>query len=159
MDKLRESKNKKHAYRPRPPFAIVEGAGTPPFKKLDPEAVWVLLQLYSKFTGRNRSNLSLTYREARETMSERVLNRAIWQLLGYGFIDVVRWGRLERNCTLYGFSDRWRRLNTPEADDRLAKIGAILEDIEKLKREKWPEGRESEKRMRIVELQKSLFER
>jgi len=158
MDKPRDPKNKKGAYRPRPPFAIVEGAGTSPFKELDPEAVWVLLQLYSKFTGRNRSNLSLTYRETRETMSERVFGRAIWQLLGFGFIDVVRWGRLERNCTLYSLSDRWRRLNTPEAAERRAKIGGTLEEIERLKREKWPEGRKSEKRMRIIELQKSVFE-
>ena len=156
MDKF--ARNKKRAYRPRPPFAIVEGAGTPPFKKLDPEAVWVLLQFYAKFTGRNRINLSLTYREARETMSERVFSRAIWQLIGFGFIDVERWGRLERNCTLYGFSDRWRRLCGPEVEDRRTKIGATLEEIERLKREKWEEGRKSEKRQRIIALQKSVFE-
>jgi hypothetical protein len=157
MGNFREPNNKKGAYRPKPPFAIVEGSGTPPFKKLDPEAVWVLFQLYSKFTGRNRSNLSLTYREARETMSERVFNRAIWQLIGFGFVDVVRWGRLARNCTLYGFSDRWRRLCAPESDNRRAKIGTTLEEIEKLKREKRSEGQKLEKRMRITALQKSVF--
>jgi hypothetical protein len=158
MDRFRDPKNKKGAYRPRPPFAIVEGAGTAPFKKLTPEAVWVLHKFYSKFTGRNRSDLSVTYRETKETISERVFSRAIWQLIGFGFVDVVRWGCLERNCTLYGFSDRWRRLQGPEAEERRAKIGVVLEEIEKLKREKWPAEKKSEKRERIRALQKSVFE-
>jgi len=157
MGNVREPRNKKGAYRPRPPFSIVEGNGTPPFEKLSPEAVWALLQLYSKFKGHNRSNLSLTYAEARPTMCERVFSRALWQLIGFGFIDVVRWGRLERNCTLLGISDRWRRLATPGAVDRLGEIESILEQIEKLKREKWPADRKEEKRMRIRALQKSVF--
>jgi len=155
---LREAKNKKQAYRPRPPFAIVEGAGTPPFKRLSPEAVWALLELYSKFNGRNRGNLSLTFREASRVISGRVFSRASWQLIGFGFTDVNRFGRLERVCTIFGLSDRWRRLCSPEDEGRLAKIEAALEEVEKLKREKWPEGRKSEKRERITALRKSVFE-
>jgi hypothetical protein len=158
MSRFREPKNKKNAYRPRPPFAIVEGAGTPPFKELSPEAVWALLRLYEKFNGRNRSNLSLTFKEASETLARRVFSRAIWQLIGFGFIDVIRWGRLERICTLFGISDRWRRLCGPEARDRRAKIKAVLKEIEILKREKWPEEAKCEKRQRIAALRKSIFE-
>ena len=152
-------RNKKHAYKPRSPFAIVEGAGTPPFKKLSPEAVWVLLELYRKFNGYNRGDLSLTFNEVSRTMSGRVFSRALWELIGFGFIDVNRPGRLERTCTIFGFSDRWRQLRAPEAEDRRAKIGALLEEIEKLKREKWEEGRKSEKRQRIAALRRAVFEK
>jgi len=154
MDDARNSKNKKSSYRPRPPFAIVEGAGTDVWSLLGPAAVWVLLMFYKKFNGRNRSNLSVTYREVKSFICERVFGRAIWQLIGFGFIDVKRWGRLERNCSLYGLSDRWRKLTGPTNEDRRAKIGDRLKEIEKLKRERGG----GEKRQRIAALRKSLFE-
>ena len=161
MQKYRDPKERKKrqwGYKPRPPFAIVEGAGTPLFNRLSPEAVWVLLKLYSKFNGKNRSNLSLTYRETKETMCSKVRSRATWQLLGYGFIDVIRWGRLERNCTIFAFSDRWRRCCAPEAEPQLDKIEAILKKIQILQREKSEVGSKSEKRQRIAALRKEVFD-
>jgi hypothetical protein len=68
--------------------------------------------LYSKFTGRNRSNLSLTYKEGRVAgVRDGRLTLAIWELMAFGFIKTVRWGRLERNCSIYGLDDRWRSVN------------------------------------------------
>jgi hypothetical protein len=151
-------KKRQWGYRPRRPFAIVEGAGTPPFNRLSPEAAWVLLKLYGKFNGKNRSDLSLTYRETKETMCSKVRNRATWQLLGYGFVDVKRWGRLERNCTIFALSDRWRRLCAPEAEPQLDKIEAILKEIQILQREKCEGGNKSEKRQRIAALRKEVFD-
>ena len=151
-------KKRQRGYRPRPPFAIVEGAGTPPFERLGHEAVWVLLKLYGKFNGKNRSNLSLTYRETKETMCSKVRSRATWQLLGYGFIDVIRWGRLGRNCTIFALSDRWRRLCAPEAEPQLDKIEANLKKIQILQREKCEVGSKSEKRQRITALRKEVFD-
>ena len=151
-------KHKQWAYRPKPPFKIVEGAGTPPFKKLNPEAVWVLLSLYGKFNGKNRADLSLTYRESKETMCSKVRGRATWQLLGYGFVDVVRWGRLERNCTIFALSDRWRSLCAPEAEPRLAKIEASLKEIQVLQREKCEQDNKNERQQRIAALRKQVFD-
>jgi hypothetical protein len=158
MDKLREQKNKKHAYRPRPPFHIIEGGGSEPFQQLHPEAVWVLHEFYGKFNGFNRSNLSCTFNEVKNVMSGRVFSRALWKLIGFGFLDIKRFGRLERTCSIFALSDRWRRLCGSEAAARRAEIRALLEDIERLKRESWPKEKRSEKQDRIRVLKKRLFE-
>jgi hypothetical protein len=139
-------------------MAIVEGSGTSPFDRLSPEAVWVLHRLYSKFKGFNRNNLSLTYDEVSQILGGRVYSRSLWQLIGFGFVDVERFGRLERTCTIFALSNRWRKWLDPSSQPGLDQIAAILKEIEDLKREKWPEGRKSEKRQRITALRKSLFE-
>ena len=154
----RRNKQKSTAYRPKPPFAIIEGIGTPAFNRLSPTSIWTLTKLYSKFNGYNRANLSLTYREANNTMSSAIFTRSIWQLLAFGFIDVVRWGRLERNCSIFSISDRWRRWQAPDSETKLNKITTILSEIEHLRREKWPEGKKSEKRQRIAVLRKTIFD-
>ena len=158
MDKSRESKNKRRGYVPSPPFAIIEGSGTEPFDKLYPPAVWVLHRIYKKFNGLNRANLSCTYDEVKNIMSGRVFSRALWELIGFGFLDVKRFGRLERTCSIFALSDRWRRLCGSEAADRRAKIGVLLGDIERLKRESWPKDKKVEKREQIRALRKRIFE-
>jgi len=120
------------AYRPRPPFKIIEGIGTEPFRHLSPWAVWILAQFYSKFNGKNRANLSLTYSETESTMSSLVFTRSIWEIVGFGFLDVKRFGRLERNASVYALSDRWRSLDSPQ---KCAEIEATLEKIRILQRE------------------------
>jgi hypothetical protein len=154
----RKNKQQRAAYRPKPPFAIIEGVSTPPFDRLSPTAVWVLVKLYSKFNGFNRANLSVPYRGVKEIMSPFILTRSIWELLAFGFIDVQRWGRLERNCSIFSISDRWRRWQAPDSELHLDRIAAVLAEIEKLRREKWPEGRKSEKRQRIAALRKGVFD-
>jgi len=151
------SRHERKAYRPRPPFKIIEGLGTPAFERLNPYAQWVLNKFYSRFDGRNRSNLSLSYAEVSPVMSGVIFSRAIWELIGFGFLDVRRWGRLERNASLYGLSDRWRRFCEPGSETRLDKIAAQLQEVENLKRQKWPEGKKSEKRERIAALRHSLL--
>jgi len=148
---LENKKNKRRAYQPVAPFKTVEGIGTEPFKRLAPHSTWVLLRFYAKFTGFNRNDLSLTYREVKSAMSNLLFSRSIWQLIGFGFIDVKRFGRLERNCSIFSLSNRWRSL----ADDpkRCDAIQAILDEIEMLKRKRGS----AEKRMRIHELRNSLF--
>jgi hypothetical protein len=154
---MAKQKHERKAYRPQPPFGIVEGVGTPPFKRLSPFAVWVLVKFYEKFNGYNRSDLSLSYSEVRPVMSTPIFNRAIWQLLSFGFVDVRKWGRLEKKATLFGLSDRWRRFNKSDSEKELDKIAGQLQEIEILKRQKWPEGRKSEKRERMTALRSSLF--
>lgn len=84
-------------------------------------------------------------------MSSLIFTRWQWQLIGFGFIDVVRSGRLERNCSLYGLSNRWRRLS--EKPETLDEIEQLLNEIERLKREKGSE----EKRMKINALRKKAL--
>jgi len=154
----RKQKQRHAAYRPKPPFGIIEGIGTPPFERLSPTAVWALNKFYSKFNGYNRNNLSLPYREVKKIMSPFIFNRSLWELLGFGFIDVQRFGRLERNCSIFSLSDRWRRWQTPDSGPQLDRIAATLQEIEKLKREKWSEGKKAEKRQLVIGLQKTVFD-
>ncbi len=73
----------------RPPFKIIEGVDTEPFVRLSPWAVWVLARFYCKWDGRirNRTNLSLTYKEVRSAMSPAIFTRSIWECIAFGFLD------------------------------------------------------------------------
>ncbi len=139
------------AYTPSPPFRTVEGIESEGYSRLHVRSVWVLMEFYIKFNGYNRSNLSFPYEEARPKMSTLLFNRSIWQLIGLGFIDVKRSGRLERNCSIYGLSDRWRRLS--EHPERLDEIQAILDQIVRLKRAPG----HVDKRMEIERLRKEVL--
>jgi hypothetical protein len=147
----REKRNRRQAYQPKVPFKTVEGVGTEVFKRLSPHSVWVLLCFYEKFTGFNRADLSLTYAEVENTMSGVLFTRAIWQLIGFGFLDVRRFGKLEANCSLFALSDRWRGLT--DNPKRLDAIQAVLDEVERLKRQPG----NIEKRIRIRQLRNSLF--
>jgi len=140
-----KQKSRKKTYQPKPPFSSVEGNGTLPFNKLDRGAVWVLMRFYAKFNGYNRYDLSLPYKEVKHEMSSKIFTRSIWQCIGFGFLDVTRWGRLERNSSLYGLSNRWRKLC--EEPEKLEKIEALLKEIEHLKKQKGS----AQKRTKIYE--------
>lgn len=147
-----QARNKyREFYKAKPPFRQVEGIESEGYSRLQVPSVWVLLEFYIKFNGLNRSNLSLTYKEVGHKMSTLIFSRSIWQLIGLGFIDVKRPGRLERNCSIYGLSDRWRRIN--EHPERLNEIQAILDQIEKLKRAPG----DVDKRMEIEMLRKKAL--
>ena len=142
---------KSGAYKPRKPFRTVEGIGTETWNRLDMGARGLLEEFYNKFNGYNRWDLSLPYREVKHKMSSLIFTRWQWQLIGFGFIEVRRWGRLERNCTLYGLSCRWRKLT--KDPDALNEIESLLKEVEDLKREKGS----AEKRMKIRELRKKIL--
>lgn len=134
--KKQVSKNqaeRKKAYQPRQPFRTVEGMEGAAWEKLSRNAVFVLMEFYRKFNGYNRYNLSLTYREVKNKISSRLFSRAVWQLIGFGFLDVRRFGRLERNCSIFGLSNRWRELR--DDPGKLHEIEKLLKRIESLKRE------------------------
>lgn len=82
----------------------------------------------------------------KDKMSNRLFSTALWELMGLGFIDRVREGRLERECSIYRLSNRWRKLeNEPKTLDE---VESLLKKVEDLKREKGS----VEKRIRIKEL-------
>ena len=142
---------KKKAYKPRQPFRTVEGVGTPPWKKLDMGAVGVFMEFYDKFNGYNRYDLSLTYIEVKNKMSSLLFTRYLWQLIGFGFLDIRRTGRLMRKCSLFGISDRWRELS--EEPEKLDEIEKLLKQIEHLKRQ--PSSQK--KRMKMWELRNKIL--
>lgn len=147
----RKNKEDRKAYQPKQPFRTVEGVGTAAWGKLDMGAIGVLMELYMKFNGFNRYNLSLTYKEVRSKMASLIFTRFIWQLIGYGFLDVRRFGRLERKCSLYGLSNRWRRLC--KEPGKLGQIENLLNNIEGLKRQPGNQ----KKRMKIWELRNKIL--
>ena len=140
------------AYKPKKPYRSVEGIGSMPWKKLSRDAVFVLNKFYEKFNGYNRYDLSLTYDEAKSKISNRPFSNALLELLAFGFIDIKRPGRLERECSIYGLNNRWRRLD--EEPKILDEIEVSLEEIKNLKRK--PGGQK--KRMRINELRKKVLD-
>jgi hypothetical protein len=96
-------------------------------------AAGLLMEFYSKFDGFNRSNLSVTYRDVKAKIFSLLFTRWIWQLIGYGFLEVKQWGKLERKCSIYGFTDRWR---TPsEHPGKLEKIESMLKETNLLKKQ------------------------
>jgi hypothetical protein len=123
----------RQAYRPQRPFSTVEGVGSESWKRLDMGAIGLLLEFYDKFNGYNRYSLTVTYGEVKHKMSSLIFTRWVWQLIGFGFLEVKRWGRLQRKCTIYGLSDRWRKLS--ERPEKLNEIASLLSQIDRLKRQ------------------------
>jgi len=140
MGYAKNYQNKKHpssnnrsskAYKPKPPFRSVEGVESSSWDRLSPYGVYVLMEFYRKFNGYNRSNLTLSYKEVQKKMANGTFSKAIWELIGFGFIDVKRFGRLERNNSIYALSDRWK--NVSQNSKRLDKIEKLLSRVEKVK--------------------------
>ncbi len=141
----------RRAYRPKLPFKTVEGVGTLAWAKLDRGAVWVLMEFYGKFNGYNRYDLSLTYKEVKNKISSLLFTRCLWQCIGFGFLDVRRFGCLERNCSLFGLSSRWRKLN--DDPKTLEKIEKNLKEVDRLLQQPGS----LEKRMKIYRLRNSVL--
>lgn len=149
--KGKKQNERKKVYKPKKPFRTVEGIGCPAWEKLDMGAIGVLMKFYGKFNGYNRYDLSLTYKEVKDKMSSLIFSRYLWQCIGFGFLDRRRTGRLMRNCSLYGISNRWRKLS--EEPEKLDKIEKLLKEIEDLKRRPGS----SEKRMRIYKIRHKVL--
>ena len=146
-----ENRTKGKAYKPKRPFKTVEGLGSTVWMRLSRHAAYVLDRFYAKFNGYNRDNLSLTYGEVKNKMSNKLFTPALWELMGYGFIDRIRPGRLERECSVYRLSNRWRKLeNEPNILDE---IEQLLSEIKKVMSRKGC----SEKRQEINRLRNALL--
>ena len=140
----RDNRRSKNAYKPKRPFRSVEGIESPAWRKLSPYAVWVLMEFYIKFDGYNRSCLSLTYNEVNGKIASGTFTKSIWELIAFGFIEVVRWGRLERNNSIYMLSNRWMQLS--KDSKKLDKIEKLLSHAEKVKRINTPKHLEEEQK-------------
>jgi len=121
-------------HTPRPPFKCVEGIGSQAMRKLTRSDVFVLMMLYERFNGSNRNNLELPFWLIKERISHSTFFRSIQRLCAYGFIHVVKAGRIGegRRCSIYGLSDLWRKFERKPAE--LENIEATLQKIEVLKK-------------------------
>jgi hypothetical protein len=120
------------AYKPRKPFKAVEGMGEAPWMKLSRYAAYTLDRFYVKFTGYNRNDLRLSYSEMKTEMSNRLFNHSLLELRAFGFIEIVKTGRLERQSTVYKLSNHWRKLR--DKPKILDEIEQILNKIRTVKR-------------------------
>ena len=61
-----------------------------------------------KCNGHNDDNLSLTYNEMKAALAPATLRKCLTELVEKGFIDLVRQGGLQKQCNIFGKSDRWK---------------------------------------------------
>lgn len=96
-------------------------------------AVNVFSMFISKYSKPNDGkNLSLTYSEIRGIMSPFTFAKAKFWCTALGFLHCTRFGRLERNASLYDLSSKWKHLsNCPE---KLGKIEKLLHRYDKVTR-------------------------
>ncbi|GAI70969.1 unnamed protein product, partial [marine sediment metagenome] len=84
------------------------------FKKLSIHAKWLYVEYRFKYNGENDHNIVLTQQEAKEIMAIGTFYKARNLLVEVGFIDVIRRGGLEKQPTIYGLSDRWKKFGTKD---------------------------------------------
>lgn len=82
------------------------------WRKLSVYAKVAFIHIAIKYQGNNKRDLSLTYKEAKQLMSEHRFNKSIDELVKFGFIDIIRSGGIWRKCNIYGLSERWRLYGT-----------------------------------------------
>jgi hypothetical protein len=75
---------------------------------------WLYFEFKYRFYGDNDHRIIFTYKEAKEIMSESAFIKSRNQLIERGLIDVVRRGGLEKQPTIYGISDRWKKFKTKD---------------------------------------------
>jgi len=98
------------------PFVQIfnEMLGSKAYKQLSHAAFRAYVHIRSKYNGNNGNDLSYTYQEAAEIMDRHTYAKALLQLTALGFLDLVRGGRLEKQCNIFALSERWRDYGTPQ---------------------------------------------
>ncbi|WP_236575988.1 hypothetical protein, partial [Paenibacillus sp. USDA918EY] len=66
----------------------------------------------AKFNYDNENDISFTYAEGEQLMTEQTFSKSLDQLNDLGFIKVVQSGWTTRTATIYGFSDMWKYYGT-----------------------------------------------
>jgi len=96
-------------------------------------AVNVLMMFISKYTFPNKGkDLCITYREASKYMSASTFAKAKLWCMAFGFLYCTRFGRLERNASLYSLIEKWRYLSSQP--EKLSHIEQLLKRHDQLSR-------------------------
>ncbi|GAI63871.1 unnamed protein product [marine sediment metagenome] len=77
-------------------------------------AKWLYIEYKHKYNGENDHNIIFTYQDAKKKMAISTFIKSRNQLIERGFIDVIRRGGLEKQPTIYGLSDRWKKFGTKD---------------------------------------------
>jgi hypothetical protein len=89
------------------------------------DAVNVLTMFMTKFSLPNEGkNLSVTYAEVKGIMAPATFIKAKWWCMALGFLHCSKFGRLERNASIYELSTKWRHLSS--RPEKLARIITLL---------------------------------
>ncbi len=75
---------------------------------------WLYFEFKYRFYGDNNHSIIFTSKEAEEIMSKSTFVKSRNQLIERGLIDVIKRGGLEKQPTIYGLSDRWRKFRTKD---------------------------------------------
>lgn len=68
------------------------------------------LRIKRKYNPNNGDNVSVSYREMTDEMTQKTFGKAIKELIEVGFIEVVQKGGLFRRRNFYMLSYRWKTL-------------------------------------------------
>ena len=83
-------------------------------KGLKAHTKWLYFEFKLRWYGDNARNIILTYIEANKIMSIATFINDRKLLIERGFIDVIRRGGLEKQCMIYGLSNRWKKYGTKD---------------------------------------------
>jgi hypothetical protein len=105
-----------------PWLAEMGNSGAMRMLRKNSDAVNALTLFMTKYTlANNGKNLSVTYDEVKDFMAPATFAKAKFWCMALGFVHCTRFGRLERNASIYELSTKWRHLsNCPE------KLGRII---------------------------------
>lgn len=82
------------------------------WKELSCYSIALYIHMKAKFNYENENNISFTYAEGEQLMTEQTFSKSLDQLNDLGFIKVVKSGWTTRTATIYGFSDQWKYYGT-----------------------------------------------
>ena len=111
---MQKKKKKKFKYEGRFAGITHKQRESEAFDGLTIHAKWLYLEFRFKYNGENEHNIIFTIKEAKKIMSESTFRKARNQLIERGFIDIIKRGGLEKQPTIYGLSDRWKKYGTKE---------------------------------------------
>ena len=84
------------------------------WKGLKAHTKWLYFEYKLRWHGNNTKNIIFTYLEAKKIMSINTFINDRTLLIERGFIDVVKRGGLEKECMIYGLSNRWKKYGTKD---------------------------------------------
>ncbi|WP_339820502.1 hypothetical protein MKZ15_05650 [Paenibacillus sp. FSL R7-0216] len=82
------------------------------WKELSVHSIALYIHMKAKFNYDNEYNISFTYAEGEQLMTEQTFSKSLDQLNDLGFIKVIKSGWTTRTATIYGFSDQWKYYGT-----------------------------------------------
>ncbi|MBA7581159.1 hypothetical protein ES708_23061 [subsurface metagenome] len=109
-------KKKKRGFEIDGTYSVIEHklADSEAFKDLNLSTKWLYMEFKFRFHGDNERHIIFTYKEAIKIMNNITFIKSRDRLLENGLIDIVKRGGFNKEPTIYGLSDRWKKFGTKE---------------------------------------------